>query len=72
MATAAGRAHEPSWLDDESEETRGASEPELENAPRVERSSFGLLATIAISLAIFVPQLAWMALLAYLALIAIR
>jgi hypothetical protein len=71
MATAAGQAHEPLWLDDETtspEDALGTPESSVEERPGAERSSFGPLATIGLSLAIFLPQAAWLALLAYLAL----
>lgn len=79
MATAAGRAHEPSWLEDDiwsiedangaiEHDTQGGAAEQRGQPSTVERSSFGLLGTTALSLAIFLPQLAWMVLLAYLAL----
>jgi hypothetical protein len=75
MATAAGQAHEPLWLDEDStslEDGPGASESELDQIPRAERPTFGPLATIGLSLAIFVPQATWLGLLAYLGLKILR
>ncbi len=68
MATAAGQTHEPSWLDDRSapEPAHGSFEPDHDETPVVGRASFGPFATTALSLALFVPQLVWIGLLAYI------